>query len=147
MRIRLVFLGKTRNPHLRALIEDYRSRIAHFCPIEIVEWKSTDGGPRVIEQARGKKGAAIPVVVLDAAGKALTSEGFARWLAKHANSGCRELIFLLAGAEGVEAETKRKANVLLSLSPMTLPHELARVVLLEQIYRAWALLREHPYPR
>lgn len=146
MRIRVVLLGKTRNPHLRALIEDYRRRIGHFTPIEVVEWKTTDGGPWTIAEARGKAKSA-PVVLLDAAGKALTSEEFARWLARQINSGRQQLVFLLGGAEGFAEQTKQEADVLLSLSKMTLPHELARVVLLEQLYRAWALLREHPYPK
>jgi 23S rRNA (pseudouridine1915-N3)-methyltransferase len=146
MRIRLVFLGKTRNPHLRALIEDYRKRIARFTSIEIVEWKTTGGGPWAVGEARGKD-ASSPVVLLDAGGKTHTSEEFARWLAKQANSGRRQLVFLLGGAEGFAEETRKEADVLLSLSRMTMPHELARVVLLEQLYRAWALLREHPYPK
>lgn len=146
MRIRMVFLGKTRNPHLRALIEDYQRRISHFSPIEVVEWKTTDGGPWAISEARGKSGRA-PVVLLDAAGKAFTSEEFARWLARQMNTGQQKLVFLLGGAEGFPPESKQQADVLLSLSRMTLPHELARVVLFEQLYRAFALLREHPYPK
>lgn len=146
MRLRLIFLGKTRNPHLQVLIEDYRRRLAHFSPIEIVEWKTTDGGPWAIAEARGKKENA-PVVLLDAAGQAFSSEGFARWLSRHLNSGQKELIFLLGGAEGFAEETKTKATHLLSLSKLTLPHELARVLLLEQLYRAFALLRQHPYPK
>lgn len=146
MRIELVLLGKTRNPHLRALIEDYRARIARFTSIDIREWKTTDGGPWTIAEARGKGGRA-PVILLEAAGKAYTSEEFARWLAKQINAGRQKLIFLLGGAEGFADETKRQADVLLSLSRMTLPHELARVVLLEQLYRAFAILREHPYPK
>jgi len=146
MKLRLVFLGKTRSREIRALMEDYRSRIAHFTSVELVEWKSTDGGARVLADARGKDSNA-PVVLLDPAGKEFTSEEFARWLAKQMNTGRRALVFLLGGAEGFEEETRRRADVLLSLSRMTLPHELARVVLLEQLYRAFALLREHPYPR
>jgi 23S rRNA (pseudouridine1915-N3)-methyltransferase len=146
MRIRVVLLGKTRNPQLRALIEDYRGRISHFAPIEVVEWKTTDGGPWTIAEARGKSKSAL-VALLDAAGKAFTSEEFARWLSKQINSGRPQLVFLLGGAEGFVEETKRQADVLLSLSKMTLPHELARVVLLEQLYRAFALLRQHPYPK
>ena len=146
MKLRLVFLGKTRSREIRALMEDYRSRIAHFTSIEMVEWKATDGGPLVLAKARGKDKIA-PVVLLDPAGKEFTSEEFARWLARQMNTGRRTLVFLLGGAEGFEEETRRQADVLLSLSKMTLPHELARVVLLEQLYRAFALLREHPYPR
>ncbi len=146
MKLRLVFLGKTRNPHLRALIEDYRQSIAHFSPIEIIERKSIDGGPRTVEEARGKQ-ASTPVVLLDAAGKSHTSEEFARWLARQINRGHNQLVFLLGGAEGFAEETKKKATLLLSLSHMTMPNELARVVLLEQLYRAFALLRDHPYPK
>jgi 23S rRNA pseudoU1915 N3-methylase RlmH len=62
MRIRLVFLGKTRNPHLQALIDDYRKRIARFTSIEIIEWKTTDGGPWAVAEARGKD-ASSPVVL------------------------------------------------------------------------------------
>lgn len=146
MKLRLVFLGKTRNPHLRALIEDYRQRIARFAPIEVVEWKTTDGGPWTLAEARGKR-ATAPVVLLDAAGQADTSEEFARWLARQINSGQPQLIFLLGGAEGFAEETKKKATTLLALSKLTLPHELARVVLLEQLYRAFARLHHHPYPK
>ncbi|MFQ5695749.1 MAG: 23S rRNA (pseudouridine(1915)-N(3))-methyltransferase RlmH [Terriglobia bacterium] len=146
MRIRLFFLGKTRNPHLRALLEDYRRRIARFNPIDLVEWKTTDGGSWTIAEARGKQTSA-PVVLLDAAGRQQSSGEFARWLAKQMNTGQKQLIFLLGGAEGFAEEARQKADVLLSLSQMTLPHELARVVLLEQLYRAFARLRDHPYPR
>jgi len=146
VKLRLVFLGKTRNPHLRALIEGYRDRLARFAPIELVEWKTTDGGPSTLAEVRGKQGG-TPVVLLDAAGQAYSSEDFARWLARHLNTGQKQLIFLLGGAEGFAEETKRQADALLSLSSLTLPHELARVVLLEQLYRAFALLREHPYPK
>jgi len=145
MRIRLVLLGKTRNPQVKALLEDYRARLARFTPVEIVEWKSTDGSPPALEAARGKGKA--PIVLLDATGRELTSEEFARWLARQLNSGQKELVFLLGGAEGFPEETKKKADSLLSLSRLTMPHELARVVLLEQLYRAFALLREHPYPK
>jgi len=146
VRIQLIFLGKTRNPNLRALLEDYQKRIARFSPIEVLEWKTTDGGPWSVAEARGKREAA-PVVLLDAGGKAFTSEDFARWLAKKERSGARKLVFLVGGAEGFADETKRAADELLSLGPMTLPHELARVVLLEQLYRAFAFLRDHPYPK
>jgi len=146
VRIQLIFLGKTRNPHLRALLDDYQKRIARFSPIEVLEWKTTDGGPWSVAQARGK-GDPGPVVLLDAGGKAFNSEDFARWLAKKERSGARKLVFLVGGAEGFAEETKRAADELLSLGPMTLPHELARVVLLEQLYRAFAFLRDHPYPK
>ncbi|HXE76540.1 MAG TPA: 23S rRNA (pseudouridine(1915)-N(3))-methyltransferase RlmH [Candidatus Xenobia bacterium] len=146
MRIQLIFLGKTRNAHVRALLDDYQKRIARFSPIEVLEWKTADGGPWSVAEARGK-GEAAPVVLLDSGGTAYSSEDFARWLARKERSGARKLVFLVGGAEGFADETKRAADELLSLGPMTLPHELARVVLLEQLYRAFAFLRDHPYPK
>jgi 23S rRNA (pseudouridine1915-N3)-methyltransferase len=146
LRVQLIFLGKTRNPHFKALLDDYRQRIARFSPIEIVEWKTTDGGLWSVEEARGK-GDPAPVVLLDAGGKTFSSEAFARWLARKERSGARKLVLLVGGAEGFAEETKKKADELLSLGAMTLPHELARVVLLEQLYRAFAFLRDHPYPK
>lgn len=146
MKLKLVFLGKTKNPHYSALIKDYCRRIRHFTSLEVVEKKSAYAGPDVVDDTRGKRKGA-PVVLLDAAGKAYTSEEFAGWLAKQIRSGQSQLIFLLGGAEGFPEETKKKATTLLSLSKLTMPHELARVVLVEQLYRALALLRNHPYPK
>ena len=146
MKIRLIFLGKTRGAEYRALMDDYLGRVRHFNPIEVAEKKSTHAGPDVIDEARGKATSA-PVILLDAAGQSYTSEEFARWLEKHLGSGKQQLIFLLGGAEGFPAETRKRATELLSLSKMTLPHELARVVLAEQLYRGFSILHHHPYSK
>ena len=87
------------------------------------------------------------VVLLDAAGKQFTSEQFARWLAGHRDAGTRELIFLCGDAGGFPEALRRRANAKLSLSTLTLSHELARVLLAEQIYRGFAILSGHPYPK
>ena len=147
MKLRLVFLGKTRGAEYRALIEDYVARIRRFNPIEVVEKKSTQAGPEVLEEARGKGGRGVAAVLLDVAGKNFTSEEFAAWLQKQLNSGKQELVFLLGGAEGFPEETRSAATELLSLSKMTLPHELARVVLAEQLYRGFSILNHHPYSK
>jgi len=147
MKLRLIFVGKTRNPHLRALLDDYRKRIARFAPIEISEWRETAAGPGTIAAARGKRAPALPVVLLDAAGHAFSSEEFSRWLAAQERRGVQALVFLLGGAEGFPEATKQQADFLLSLSKLTLPHELARLLLLEQLYRALTRLRRHPYPK
>lgn len=146
MKLKLVFLGKTRGTEYRTLIDDYVKRIAHFNPIEVIEKKSTHAGPEVVDEARGKQ-AEAPVVLLDAAGKSFTSGEFARWLGNHMNSGCHQLVFLLGGAEGFPEESKKKAAEMISLSSMTMPHELARVVLAEQIYRAFSIQKNHPYSK
>lgn len=138
MKIRLVFLGKTRDPSLRTLIEDYRRRLARFTPIEILEPRAADPD---------KLGKDTFLVLLDPAGKEFTSEEFARWLNRQQASGRRSLTFLLGAAEGFREETRKQADLLLSLSKLTLPHELARLVLVEQLYRACARLHGHPYPK
>jgi len=146
MKLRFVCLGKTRNPSCRALVEDYCARLRHFTSVEWEERKSTYAEPDVLTSVQGKY-ATAPVVLLDAGGAEYTSEAFARWLAQQLNSGRSQLIFLLGGAEGFPAETKAKADRRLSLSKFTMPHELARVVLAEQLYRAFSLLQDHPYPK
>lgn len=127
MKIRIVFLGKTRNPHLRTLIEDYRQRLARFAPVEILERRSA---------AAAELAADGLLVLLDPAGKELTSDDLARWLNRQQATGRRQLTFLLGAAEGFSDEMRRSADLLLSLSRLTLPHELARLVLIEQFYRA-----------
>ena len=142
MRIRLLMLGKTRRGELRALFDDYLARISHYAEIEAVELRDASAALR-----KFRFGPAAMVVLLDAAGKQFTSEQFARWLAEQRDRGTRELVFLCGDAAGFPDEMRRRATAKLSLSTLTLSHELARVVLAEQLYRAFALLAGHPYPK
>ena len=142
MKIRLVMLGKTRRGELRALLDDYLARIRHHAEIEAIELREASAAlPKL------QFGPAALVVLLDAAGKQFTSEQFARWLAERRERGTRELVFLCGGAAGFPDELRRRATAKLSVSTLTLSHELARVVLAEQLYRAFALLAGHPYPK
>lgn len=133
-------LGKTRCGEMRALLGDYLGRIRHYAEIEATELPNSPAALRKL-----KTDSAAAWVLLDAAGKQLTSQQFARWLADQRDRGTRELIFLCGDDEGFPDEWRRKAHTKLSLSTMTLPHELARVVLAEQIYRAFTILAGHPY--
>ncbi|HVS74301.1 MAG TPA: 23S rRNA (pseudouridine(1915)-N(3))-methyltransferase RlmH [Candidatus Acidoferrales bacterium] len=142
MRIRLLMLGKTRRPELRALLEDYVKRVSRSNPIEIVELRDAGAALRKLEEDR-----AAVVVLLDAGGKQPGSEEFAKWLGRLRDTGTRELVFLCGDAEGFPEELRRRAQHKLSLGAMTLSHELARVVLAEQIYRAFAILSGSPYPK
>ena len=142
MRIRLLMLGKTRRGELRALFDDYLARISHYAEIEAVDLRDASAALR-----KFRFGPAAMVVLLDAAGKQFTSEQFARWLAEQRDRGTRELVFLCGDAAGFPDEMRRRATAKLSLSTLTLSHELARVVLAEQLYRAFALLAGHPYPK
>lgn len=143
MRIQLLFLGKTRRPEVRALIDDYVARIRRYAEIEVRELRPDS--PASLK--RLEIGAGGAVVLLDAAGKKLESEQFAEWIRTCRDRGERELIFLCGAAEGFPEELARRATLRISLSPLTFSHELARVMLTEQIYRAFALLAGHPYPK
>jgi 23S rRNA (pseudouridine1915-N3)-methyltransferase len=143
MKIRLVMLGKTRREEIRALFDDYAKRIRHYATLEISELR--DGAPAALRKL--KLDTAATIVLLDAAGKQFTSQHFARWLGDLRDRGTHELIFLCGDAEGFPAELRTRAAQRIALSTFTMPHEFTRVVLAEQIYRAFAILAGHPYPK
>lgn len=124
------------------MVEDYAARIRRYAEMEVTE---------VREDSAALKRLAFPfgatIVLLDAAGKLQTSAEFARWLGRERDRGAREIVFLCGGAEGFPESLRKQATAKLSLSSLTMPHELARVVLTEQVYRAFAILAGHPYPR
>jgi 23S rRNA (pseudouridine1915-N3)-methyltransferase len=136
-------LGKMRREEARALLDDYVGRIEHYAETEMIELR--DAGPAILRKL--KIDPAATVVLLDAAGKQFTSQQFARWLGDLRDRGTRELIFLCGDAEGFPDEIRAKVKQKISLSTLTMPHEFARVVLAEQIYRAFAILAGHPYPK
>lgn len=143
MKIHLVMLGKTRRPEIRALLDDYLARIGRFAEVQLTELREDSA-------ASLRKLSFDPnatVVLLDDAGKPQTSAQFAKWLAETRDRGAREIIFLGGGAEGFPENLRRRATQKLSLSPLTFSHELARVMLAEQLYRAFAILAGHPYPK
>jgi len=143
MTIRLVMLGKTRRPEIRALFDDYVQRMRHFADIAVIELR--DASPAALRKLKIEPGA--DVILLDAAGKQFTSHQFARWLGDLRDRGACEVVFLCGRAEGFPDELRVQAKQKISLSTLTMPHELARVVLAEQIYRAFAILAGHPYPK
>lgn len=142
MHIRLLMLGKTRRPELRALLDDYVKRVSRSNPIEIVELRDAAAALKKLDTDR-----AATIVLLDAGGKQPGSQEFAKWLGRLRDTGTRELVFLCGDAGGFPEELRRRAQHKLSLGTMTLSHELARVVLAEQIYRAFAILSGSPYPK
>jgi 23S rRNA (pseudouridine1915-N3)-methyltransferase len=142
MRIRLLMLGKTRRPEMRAVLEDYVKRISRSCPIEITEVRNGDAALKRLDADR-----ATTVVLLDAAGKNLDSNALAKWLGELRDNGTRDLIFLCGDADGFPDILRQHARHKLSLGTMTFSHELARVMLAEQLYRAFAILSGSPYPK
>ena len=143
MKIRIIMLGRTRRTEVRALVDDYVGRIRHYAEIETAELREdSDSALRKL-----KLEPSATIVLLDAAGKQFTSAEFARWLGDLRDRGTREIVFLCGDAAGFPESLQRAAKQKLSLSTLTMPHEFARVVLAEQIYRAFAILAGHPYPK
>jgi 23S rRNA (pseudouridine1915-N3)-methyltransferase len=135
-------LGKTRRPEMRVILDDYAKRISRSCPIEITEVRDGHAAVKKLEADR-----AAAVVLLDAAGKNLDSNALAKWLGQLRDRGTREVIFLCGDADGFPDALRQRAHQKLSLSAMTFSHELARVMLAEQLYRAFAILSGSPYPK
>jgi 23S rRNA (pseudouridine1915-N3)-methyltransferase len=145
MKLRIIWPGKTRKQYYKEAIEDYTARIAKFLPLEIIETseESRTDRQRAVrirresESLRARKRSPL-TVILDSTGKTMSSEEFARWLEKQQS----DIDFILGGPAGFEASY---SDLRFSFGPVTLPHELARVVLLEQIYRALTIMHHFPY--
>jgi len=142
VKIRLLMLGKTRRAELRAVLDEYVKRVSRYSPTEIVEVRDESAMLKKLDADR-----AATVVLLDSGGKALSSEEFAKWLGELRDRGARELLFLCGDADGFPETVRQRAQQKLSLSAMTFSHELARVMLAEQLYRAFAILSGSPYPK
>jgi 23S rRNA (pseudouridine1915-N3)-methyltransferase len=143
MRIQLLLLGKTKRAEIRSLLEDYAARIRHFAPMEIRELR--EDSPAMLRKLEIPEGALI--VLLDAAGKEYDSQQFARWLGGCRERGVRDVVFLGGAAAGFPESLSARASARISLSPLTFSHELARVMLVEQLYRAFTMLAGHPYAK
>lgn len=142
MKICLLMLGKTRRPEMGAALGDYVKRISRSCPTEIVEARDAAAALKRLDANR-----AAASVLLDAGGKVYDSNAFAQWLGEQRDRGIREVIFVCGDADGFSDSLRERVKQKLSLSAMTYSHELARVMLAEQIYRALAILSGSPYPK
>lgn len=138
MTIKIITIGKFSLKPLQVLVEEYLGRVRHYLSVEIASFKSLAD---YLKRSNPKEF----LVVLDEKGESLTSPELAEWLEGKKVRSFKSLTFLIGPAEGVTDEIRKKANFVLSLSKMTLQHELALVVLLEQIYRACTILRGEPY--
>ena len=138
MKVSLLYIGRPRDRAANLLAEEYARRIGRFCDFRMQEVRS--------EKALDAHERAFKVL-LDPAGRELSSTELARFIEKAQNNSVRELLFLVGGADGLSDAARQKAQLLLALSRLTLPHELARVILAEQIYRAFTILKNHPYAK
>ena len=142
MKIRLLMLGKTRRAEMCAVIDDYVKRVGRHAPIEITEVRDGEAAIKKLDADR-----AATVVLLDALGKNLDSNAFAKWLGELRDRGTRELVFVCGDADGFPVALRERVPQKISLSAMTFSHELARAMLAEQLYRAFAILSGSPYPK
>jgi 23S rRNA (pseudouridine1915-N3)-methyltransferase len=143
MRIVVVAVGRVKDRPLRDALDDYFGRIRRYLPCEEIEL--ADGPESKLSMAFAKATAGATPVALEVTGRALSSEAFARELERRGSQGKGVVAFLIGGADGLPPAVSQGAAARLSLSPLTFPHRLARLVLVEQLYRAMTILRGEPY--
>ena len=149
MKIRIAAIGARPREGFDELARLYLDRMTSLLPgksgVDAPLFRSEDAFWEAIDRERART---TPLVVLlDERGKAMASEDFAQWLGRERDEGRQLIVFAIGPADGWSAASRKRAALLLSLGPMTMAHELARVVLAEQIYRALTILAGHPYHR
>ena len=154
MKVHLIFVGKTREAYLREGIEDYLTRLRRYVSVKLTVVRSEVlRGAGMDEAIINKESERVEAqvdpgshfVLLDRLGKQITSEEFSRWWAHREEAGCRTVSFAVGGALGFSDHLRRRAHTLLSLGKMTFTHEMSRLILLEQLYRARTILRGEKY--
>jgi 23S rRNA (pseudouridine1915-N3)-methyltransferase len=153
MKLRFVWIGKTRSAPIKELIEGYNGRISKFAAVEVTELRdrTDDSAARIIEKEGEdllSRTESTPfLVALDERGREIDSIKLAELIEKHRLAGTKEIAFVIGGPHGLSSAVRERADFVLALSRMTLTHELARVVLMEQVYRAFAIIHDLPYQR
>jgi 23S rRNA (pseudouridine1915-N3)-methyltransferase len=151
MKLRIIWLGKTREPWIKGGIDEYAARIKRYLPLAVDELK--DEKDATLEEGRRREGERLlkqlspnaVLVALDERGHQLDSVAFADFIGKHRDSGTAELVFAIGGSYGFSDEVRKRAAKVLALSAMTFTHQMVRPFLLEQIYRACTILNNEPY--
>ena len=143
MKLKIAWIGKTKDPAIQSLTGEYLKRLTYFAEAEALVLTSE----AQLIKLRQRSGArpAHSLVLLDSRGKQLTSEELAQFLENHQNHNPHPLLFAVGPANGFSEAARKSASTILSLSKMTMAHEIARIVLLEQLYRSFSILRGHPY--
>ncbi|MBI2743114.1 MAG: 23S rRNA (pseudouridine(1915)-N(3))-methyltransferase RlmH [Chlamydiales bacterium] len=137
-RIKIFTIGKNKESWLEEALQEYTHRLKSTCSIEWLLAKDDEGLIRLIEKESG-------FICLDPKGKLMTSEVFSKWLIQSLTDGGSRLSLVIGGAEGLPPQIKRQAKSLISFSPLTFTHQLTRIILLEQVYRAFEINRGSPY--
>ncbi len=146
MKIKIAWIGKTKEPAIASLTDEYLKRISRYVPVGGVVLRDEAALLDLGGRAAGAKAAAKSTLVLmDSRGKEFSSEQFAKFLGDYQDRNPLPLVIAIGGADGFSDAVRAAAQHTISLGKMTLAHELARVVLLEQVYRAFTILKGHPY--
>lgn len=157
MNITIISVGKLKERYLKEAVEEYSKRLSKYCKLDIIEVadeKAPENMSRAEEEAvKQKEGQAILkhikndtyAIALAIEGKMLSSEGFSEFINGLGIKGKSNIAFIIGGSLGLSDEVLRRADYKLSFSPMTFPHQLMRVILLEQIYRGFKIIRGEPY--
>jgi 23S rRNA (pseudouridine1915-N3)-methyltransferase len=146
LKIRIAWIGKTKEPAIQALTEEYLKRVSRYAQVEGTALRDESA----LLQTCGREGKSssakkVTLVLMDSRGKQFSSEEFARFLGDYEERNPLPVVFAIGPADGFSEATRRAGQHTLSLGAMTMAHELARVVLLEQVYRAFTILKGHPY--
>jgi 23S rRNA (pseudouridine1915-N3)-methyltransferase len=155
MKVRLVWIGKTKSAAVRQLLQEYRERVGKFVSVEITELRDRDDAGRDGRRIIDKEGEDILsrtsstpfLIALDERGQQLDSQKLAELIEGHRSLGTKQIAFVIGGYGGLSEAVRKRADFVLALSQMTLTHDLARVVLLEQIYRAFTIIHGLPYQK
>lgn len=141
MKIIVAWIGKTKNPAIQSLTDEYLKRLRQYADASGISLK---GEAALLKLSAADARPRHRLILLDGQGKQFTSEEFAKWLGEQQDRSM-PLLFAIGGADGFSEEARTGASLILSMGKMTLAHELARIVLLEQLYRAFTILKGHPY--
>lgn len=155
MKFEIIAVGKLKNQHYRALTDDYLNRVEHYVPVEEIEVRNSSVRDQNVDKGKREEADALMAaasegaydIALDEGGKQVSSRQFASWIDDWMISGYKYVSFYVGGADGLDREIRKSARRTMSLSKMTMPHEMARMVLAEQIYRAMSIIRGEPYHR
>jgi len=143
VKLKVAWIGKTKDPAIQSLTGEYLKRLKYFAEVEGVVL-TNEAQLLKLRQRSGTR-PAHSLVLLDSRGKQLSSEELAQFLDNHQNRSPHPLLFAVGPADGFSEEARKSASSILSMGKMTMAHEIARIVLLEQLYRAFSILRGHPY--
>ena len=155
MKLRFVWIGKTKRAAVKQLIQEYLDRLGKFAAIEVTELKDRDdvgGDPRRIIEKEGedvlsRTASSAYLIALDERGREVDSVKLAAMLERHRNAGTKQITFVLGGHCGLSDAVRARADFVLALSRMTLTHDFARVLLIEQVYRAFTIIHDLPYQK